>query len=461
MATYENGLFIFRRDFRVIDNNGLNLANTICKRIFPIFIFTPEQVTGTNKYKSKNSIQFMIESLQDLSSQISKMGGHLTCFYGHNPSIVSYLIKQLDINVVCFNADYSPYAIQRELGIIQICDKMGVAVEYAHDYYLHPPGSIVNGQGEPYQKFTPYYNVASKKKVDSPASLRKIHFASSTKQLTNKISLDVAFKRFVGKENPDILVHGGRTNAISQMRIASKNIAHYAQTRDDLSKPTSQLSSFIKFGCVSIREVYKTFRSKHEFIRQLFWRDFYAGVLYSFPQVLGHSLKSKYDKIRWHHNDRWFDAWCDGKTGFPIVDAGMRQLNTTGYMENRSRLIVMSFLIKTLLIDWKHGEKYFATKLTDYDPASNNGNIQWVMGGGSDSMPFFRIFNPWSQQEEHDNSCEYIKKWVSELSSLEPNIIHNWETEWKKYKDIKYPKPICDYSEQKEKCLKMYKDALY
>ena len=458
--TYENGLFIFRRDFRVIDNIGLNLLNSKCKRIYPIFIFTPEQVTGSNKYKSNNAVQFMIESLKDLSSQINKMGGNLLCFYGHNNTIVTNLIKTLDINIVCFNADYSPYAIQRELGIIQICDKIGVAVEYGHDYYLNPPGSIMNGQGDPYQKFTPYYNTASKKKIDAPAGLRNIHFASSSKNLTNKISLDDAFNRFT-KSNPQILVHGGRTEGLKQMRNAVKNIAHYAKTRDELSKPTSQLSAYIKFGCLSIREVYKLFRSKHDFIRQLFWRDFYANILYSFPQVLGHALKPKYNKIHWHHNTNWFKKWCDGETGFPIVDAGMRQLNSTGYMHNRSRLIVMSFLIKTLLIDWKHGETYFATKLTDYDPASNNGNIQWVMGGGSDSMPFFRIFNPWAQQEEHDNSCEYIKKWVPELASLEAKIIHNWETKWNNYKEVKYPKPICDYTEQKDKCLKMYRDALY
>ena len=458
--TYENGLFIFRRDFRVIDNIGLNLLNRKCKRIYPIFIFTPEQVTGSNKYKSNNAVQFMIESLKDLSSQINKMGGNLLCFYGHNNTIVMNLIKTLDINIVCFNADYSPYAIQRELGIIQICDKIGVAVEYGHDYYLNPPGSIMNGQGDPYQKFTPYYNTASKKKIDAPAGLRNIHFASSSKNITNKISLDDAFNRFT-KSNPLILVHGGRTEGLKQMRNAVKNIAHYAKTRDELSKPTSQLSAYIKFGCLSIREVYKLFRSKHDFIRQLFWRDFYANILYSFPQVLGHALKPKYNKIHWHHNTNWFKKWCDGETGFPIVDAGMRQLNSTGYMHNRARLIVMSFLIKTLLIDWKHGETYFATKLTDYDPASNNGNIQWVMGGGSDSMPFFRIFNPWAQQEEHDNSCEYIKKWVPELASLEAKIIHNWETEWNNYKEVKYPKPICDYTEQKDKCLKMYRDALY
>jgi deoxyribodipyrimidine photo-lyase len=225
---YENGLFIFRRDFRVIDNVGLNIANNICKRIYAIFIFTPEQVTKANNFKSNNAVQFMIESLQDLSSQIDKMGGHLMCFYGNNNTIVSYLIKELEINLVCFNADYSPYAIQRELGIIQLCDKMGVAVEYGHDYYLHPPGSIVNGQGETYKKFTPYYNVASKMKVDAPAGLRKIHFASSNKHLNYSILLTTALHKFT-KVNPDILVHGGRVNAISQMKIASKNIKNYAK----------------------------------------------------------------------------------------------------------------------------------------------------------------------------------------------------------------------------------------
>ena len=189
------------------------------------------------------------------------MGGKLLCFYGHNNFIVSHLIKELDINIVCFNADYSPYAIQRELGIIQICDKMGVAVEYGHDYYLHVPGSILNGQGEIYQKFTPYYNSASKKKVEPPSKLKKIHFTNTNKHLPNSISLDTALKRFIGsKFNDNILVHGGRTEGIKQMRIAVKNIANYLKTHDDLTKQTSQLSAYIKFGCVSIREVYKIFK---------------------------------------------------------------------------------------------------------------------------------------------------------------------------------------------------------
>jgi deoxyribodipyrimidine photo-lyase len=371
------------------------------------------------------------------------------------------LIKELDINLVCFNADYSPYAIQRELSVIQVCDKMGVAVEYGHDYYLHPPGSIVNGQGEPYQKFTPYYNIASKKKVDAPIGSRIIHFASASKHLTNKISLDNAFNKFVGKANPNILVHGGRDEAIKHMKIAAKNISHYARTRNELSKPTSQLSAYIKFGCVSIREVYKTFRSKHDFIRQLFWRDFYANILYSFPQVLGNALKPNYNKIKWHHNERWLNAWKKGETGYPIVDAGMRELNATGYMHNRSRLIVSSFLVKTLLISWEEGEKYFAIKLTDYDPASNNGNWQWTSGSGADSQPYFRIFNPWEQAKNFDPDCEYIKKWIPELRDVPVKDIFNWEETNKEYKDTKYPKPMVDYKKQKELTLKMYAAAFH
>lgn len=458
---FENGLFIFRRDLRIIDNNGLNLLNEKCKNIYTIFIFTPEQVGTGNKYKSDNSVQFMIESLQDLASQISKSGGHLYTFYGHNEKVVADCIKAWNINVVCFNLDVTKYARERDEKIIKLCEHMKTYVMYDYDYYLCEPGEVLNGAGETYQKFTPYYNTAKKLKVEKPAGKRQIHFKSDDAHIPNKISLEEAMKKFVGNENPDILVHGGRQEAIKQMRIASKNITHYAQTRDELSKPTSQLSAYIKFGNISVREVYYAFKNNHPFIRQLYWREFYSGVLYSFPRVLGHALKPKYDKIKWHHNERLFQAWCKGITGFPAVDSGMRQLNATGYMVNRARLIVASFLVKTLLIDWREGEKYFATKLTDYDVASNNGNWQWISSGGADSQQYTRIFNPSLQGENFDKDCIYIKKWVPELSSLEPKIIHNWETEWVNHKDIKYSKPICNYSEQRKKALDMYAKALY
>jgi deoxyribodipyrimidine photo-lyase len=457
---YENGLFIFRRDLRIIDNIGLNFANTLCKNIYTIFIFTPEQVSNANSFKSDNAVQFMIESLDDLQSNIRKMGGNLLCFYGKNDNIVNSLIKELDINVVCFNADYSPYAIQRELSIISVCDKLGIPVEYAHDYYLHTPGTILNGSGETYQKFTPFYQASLKKKVDTPTTYKHISFTSTNKQLTNSISLSTAFKRFT-KMNPNILVHGGRDNGLKQLVIAAKQIQNYAKTHNKLTFATSQLSAYIKFGCVSIREVYHKFRTKHDFIRQLFWRDFYANILFAFPYVLGSSMKPNYNKVKWHSNSNWFKKWCQGETGFPIVDAGMRELNLTGYMHNRARLIVSSFLVKTLLISWEQGEKYFAQKLTDYDPASNNGNWQWTAGSGADSQPYFRIFNPWRQAEEYDPDCEYIKKWIPELKNVSTKDILHWETEYIKYKDIDYPKPICNYEEQKEKALTMYRNVFH
>jgi deoxyribodipyrimidine photo-lyase len=454
-SKFENGLFIFRRDLRIVDNNGLNLLNEKCKNIFTIFIFTPEQVGSGNKYKSDNSVQFMIESLQDLASQINKSGGHLYTFYGHNDKIVADCIKAFDINVVCFNLDISPYAKERDEKIIKLCEHMKTYVMYDYDYYLHQPGTIVNGSGEPYQKFTPYYNTALKKKIESPAGPRKIHFKRSESHIPGKISLEQAFNKFT-KENPDILVHGGRPEAIKTLKTAVRTQTHYPKTHNELDKQTTQLSAYIKFGCISIREAYKALHEKRDIIRQLIWRDFYANILYSFPHVLGHAMKQKYNKVHWHHNTNWFKAWCDGETGFPVVDAGMRQLNETGYMHNRARLIVASFLTKTLLIDWREGEKYFASKLTDYDPASNNGNWQWVASTGADSQPYFRIFNPWEQAKNFDPDCEYIKKWVPELADVPEKDILNWETEWNKFKDIKYCKPIVDYKKQKDLALKMF-----
>jgi deoxyribodipyrimidine photo-lyase len=458
---FENGLFIFRRDLRIIDNNGLNLLNDKCKNIYTIFIFTPEQVGSGNKYKSDNSVQFMIESLQDLASQISKAGGRLYTFYGHNDAVVADCIKAWDINLVCFNLDITPYAKERDEKIIKLCERMKCYVMYDYDYYLHQPGTIVNGSDKPYQKFTPYYQTALKHKVETPAKMRKLHLKSSDAHISNKITLDEAMKKFVGNENPDILVHGGRENAIKQIHIAAKNIKHYEKSRDELSKPTSQLSAYIKFGNVSIREVYYAFKNNHSFIRQLYWRDFYSGILYSFPRVLGHALKPKYDKIKWHHNERWFDAWCKGMTGIPIVDASQRQLVAQGWVHNRGRMISSSILIKILLIDWRKGEQFYAQHLVDYDVASNNGGWQFSSGSGADSQPYFRYFNPYTQSKDHDPKCEYIKKWIPELKDVPNEDIHNWDTAWENHKDIKYPKPIVDYKEQREKSIKMYKDALY
>lgn len=457
---HENGLFIFRRDFRIVDNNGLNLINSKCKNVYTVFIFTPEQVGSGNHYKSNNAVQFMIESLEDLASEIHKQGGKLLFFYGSNNKVVTDCIEALDIDYVCFNADYTPYALERDHDITEICKKKKIECELAHDYYLHEPGTILNGSKEAYKKFTPYYHACLKKQVQPPSKAHKLKLKQSSKNISNTISLATAFPKFT-KENKDILVHGGRPDAIKTLKTALKTQKHYTTTHDELDKPTSLMSAYIKFGCISIREMYKAFRSNHALIRQLIWRDFYMNVLYAYPYVLGKPMKPAYSKIRWHKNARWFDAWTKGETGFPIVDAGMREMNTTGYMHNRARLIVASFLIKTLLIDWREGEEYFAKKLTDYDPASNNGNWQFCSSSGADSQPYFRIFNPWAQNAKVDPECNYVKKWVPELQNVSAKDIIRWNTEWEKYKkDVKYPKPICNYEEQKEKALAMFR-AIY
>jgi deoxyribodipyrimidine photo-lyase len=456
---FENGLFIFRRDLRIIDNNGLNLLNEKCKNIYTIFIFTPEQVGSSNKYKSDNSVQFMIESLEDLAKEIRSQGGNLYTFYGKNDKVIADCIKAFDINVVCFNLDITPYAKKRDADIIQLCEKMKTYVMYDYDYYLHEPNTILNGTGEPYQKFTPYYQSALKIKVQPPSGKRKIHFRTSSSHISNKITLDEALNKFT-KVNPDILVHGGRDNAIKQMKIAKKTQSHYSKTHNDLDKPTSRLSAYINFGNISIREVYYEFKSNIEFIRQLYWGSFYSNVLYNYPQIIQKSLKPKYDKIKWHINEGWFDKWCNAKTNFPIVDACMTELNVTGFLHGRGRLIVSSFLVKTMLINYKKGERYFAQKLTDYNISNNLNNWMWITGNGASSQEYFKIFNPWTQGYEHDPDAIYIKKWLPMLKDVPAKAIHNWNKEWENYKDTGYGKPILNYEEQRDKALAMYGKAL-
>ena len=256
------------------------------------------------------------------------------------------------------------------------------------------------------------------------------------------------------------LITGGRTNALKQLKDTKNTQQKYDQMRNILTHNTSLLSAYIKFGCVSVREVYHYFKDmfglSSEIMRQLIWRDFYAHVLFAYPNVLDKNS----NKIKWMKNKGYLDKWRTGNTGYPVVDACMRQLNKTGWMHNRGRLITSCFLVKTLLLDWKEGETYYATKLIDYDVASNNGNWQWISGTGVDSMPYFRTFNPWTQSEKYDKDAEYIKKWVPELVDVEPKDIHNWNVMFNNYKSINYPKPIVEFSKQRTKSLELYKKYL-
>lgn len=460
------GLFIFHRDLRIIDNVALNRAIDICDKLYTCFIFTPEQVTSTNKYKSDNSVQFMIESLNDLRTEIKNKGGELMCFYGNQSTVIDNLLTKHQINCVYFNRDYSPYAITRDKDIQNICDKHNIDCHTYSDYYLYEPGSIiVDSSRQAYKKYTPFYNAVINIPVTKPVKKRSFSFAIIDTGSDYKITLTDALKRFVNV-NPNILVHGGSKNAKLKLVLALRDQKKYDESRDFFKYKTTHLSAYIKFGCISIREVYHAFKDKfglnHGLIRELIWREFFAHVLYAYPEVVGQSYQLKYRSLKWSKSETNIEKWKNGQTGFPIVDACMREMNTTGYMHNRGRMTTASFLIKTLLIDWRVGEQYFAQTLTDYDIASNNGNWQGISGTGVDMKPYFRDMNPWIQSYKFDINAEYIKKWVPELKYVDPNDIHKWyETHNDvKYTQVKYPKPIVDYYERKEMMLAMYEKAI-
>jgi deoxyribodipyrimidine photo-lyase len=467
MVNIKNGLFLFHRDLRINDNVGLYYANQDCSKLYTCFIFTPQQVGESNDYKSDNAIQFMIESLDELVKEIGKEGGNLMTFYGNQESVLKILVEKLQIECIYFNKDYSPFALSRDEATNELCKKMNISCKMYSDYYLFEPGTIVSrGSNQAYKKYTPFYEEVIHQSVDLPLKKGKYNFAKSNILLENKISLETAFSKFTHSNNY-ILVHGGRVNGLERLKLALQKQKKYDENRDFFIYETSYLSSYIKFGCVSIREVYHAFRKqfglKHGLIRELIWREFFAHVLYAYPEVVGKSYQPKYRNLKWHNSKVAFKKWMMGKTGFPIVDACMRELNTRGYMHNRGRMMVASFLIKVLLIDWRWGEKYFAQKLTDYDIASNNGNWQGISGTGVDMKPYFRDMNPWIQCQKFDPDAVYIKKWIPELESVESKDIHNWHTacELDKYKNViaKYPKPMVDYNVQKEKMLSFYKSV--
>lgn len=459
MKSYNNGLFIFRRDLRVNDNIGLNEAMKQCRNLYTTFYFTPEQVIQ-NPYKSENAIQFMIESLIELQSKISSMDGELIVLLEEHLKVIDMLCSQLSIDAVFFNQDYSPYSKERDNIIQKYCDSKDIACNMYQDYYLYQPGTVLTTTGSAFQKYTPFYNHVLHLSVLKPNTFSRNILQKPKRTLKYKYLLNDAWRTLISMENKNILVNGGRKNGLMQLKKAIKEQCKYSEKRDELSFNTSFLSAFIKFGCVSIREVYHSIKAKfginHGIIRELIWREFFAHVLHSFPKVLRGPYR--YKSIKWRTSSNDFKKWCDGNTGFPVVDAGMRQMNATGYMHNRCRMVTATFLIKILMLNWRLGERYFAQKLTDYDPASNNGNWQGISGTGVDMKPYFRTMNPWIQSKKFDPDCEYIKQWIPELKDVPAKDIHTWHESWQKHKGT-YIKPIADYKSRTEEMIKMYKTA--
>ncbi len=452
-------IFIFRRDYRLFDNTAFIECYKNSSRLLPIFIFTPEQ-TKDNEYFSSNSFQFLLESLDSLDNVLkNKYKSQLHYYYGTNINVLEKLLKEYKYDSIYFNIDYTPYAIERDNSIKDFCEKNNVTCNVYEDYLLFNIGTLLKADGKAYEKYTPFKNNAKTKKFPI---VNNFQFKSNK---FDKINYDfkVSSLKYVFNEN--LLYHGGRDYALEIL----KNIqifVNYGSERNDLIVNTTHLSAYIKYGCVSIREVFNTIKNafglNHGLIDQLLWREFYYYLVYYFPRVLhGKSLKLQYDGIKWNNDPKIFEAWKEGNTGFPGVDAGMREMNSTGYMHNRARLITSGILIKILNIDWRLGEKYFAQMLIDYDPSVNNGNWQWSSGSGADSQPYFRIMSPWKQVIDNDPDCEYIKKWIPELNDVPNKDILNWNKSYNKYKNIKYPKPIVDYDVMRKEIVDVYKKGIY
>ncbi|WP_394752428.1 cryptochrome/photolyase family protein [Crenothrix sp.] len=441
MFLYDIAVFIFRRDLRLVDNTALNAALRSAKQVIACFIFDDNQI-NPHPYQSKPALHFMLQSLADLSQQFQGVNVNLTFLKGVPAKVIADLHKKHAIQGVFINRDYTPYSQTRDAEIASVCEQLNISLHIEADALLNEPEQALKKDGSAYKVFTAFYNNAQQIPVPLPQSVGKAAFlkVASTTNLEAYAALN-SFQTTV--------VQGGRSAALKQLEVFG-NSGNYTETRDyPALQSTSLLSAHLKFGTVSVREVFYAITqhlgSEHPVLRQLYWRDFFTHIAYHFPKVFGHAFRDKYDKLDWGNNDDYFQAWTEGKTGFPIVDAGMRQLNATGSMHNRVRLIVASFLVKDLHINWQWGERYFAQHLVDYDPCVNNGNWQWAASTGCDAQPYFRIFNPWLQQQKFDAHCDYIYEWLPELRDVPVKIIHNWQK--KHYGDF-YPMPIVDHSRE-------------
>ena len=430
MATKENiAIFWFRRDLRLNDNLGFYKALTSGKKVLPLFIFDTDIIESLPKNDAR--VSFIYDLLEELSIQFKKHDSSLLIKHGRPIEIWRQLIEEYNISEVYYNEDYEPYGIERDEKVDAFFQAKNIAFKGFKDHIIMHPNEVLKDDRTPYAVYTPY----SKKWKNLLADEHLSHYPSE-KHLNQLLLLQVAFPKLkdIGFSSSPIKVRPCRTDGL----------ANFKKERDfPAVKATSEVSPHLRFGSVSLRELIKKTRSQNEhYLNELIWREFFIQVLYHFPKVVSKSFKSKYDNIEWRNNEAEFERWKKGETGYPIVDAGMRELNETGYMHNRVRMIVASFLCKDLLIDWRWGEAYFAEKLLDFELASNNGNWQWVSGTGCDAAPYFRVFNPYTQQEKFDPEGVYIKKWVKDLNELT------------------YPAPMVDHKKARIRALETYKEAL-
>lgn len=426
-------LFWFRRDLRLHDNHALFQALDNNTNVQPIFIFDENILDKLEKSDAR--VTFIHQKLKQINTHLKTIGSSLLIFHGNPLDIFAKLSKDIQLNAVYTNKDYVPYAKTRDEKVHLLLKSNNIKFHSFKDHVIFEENEIVKDDGTPYKVYTPF----SKKWLT--AFHKKEHFSFPSDKLECNF-IKKTDNTFLSLS--DIGFNKTKIN-IPEYNISNNLIDKYEEVRNfPAIEGTSKLGHHLRFGTISIREAVSE-ASKSDnitFLKELIWREFFMTILWHFPHTITKAFKPKYDQITYRNNEIEFKKWCKGKTGYPLVDAGMRELNQTGFMHNRVRMLVGSFLCKHLLIDWRWGEAYFAKKLLDFELSSNIGNWQWVAGSGVDAAPYFRIFNPTTQILKFDKQLEYIKKWVPE------------------FQELSYVKPIVDHKFARERCLNTYKEAL-
>lgn len=432
MTSYIN-IFWFRRDLRLHDYAGLYHALKSGLKVLPLFIFD-RNILNDLEEKRDRRVVFIHRSLGEMQTKLINLGSSLNVYDATPQEAFEEIIRKHNIKTVFTNEDYEPYARKRDKQIELFLKENNVEFKTYKDQVIFEKDEVIKKDGSPYTVFTPY----SKKWKE------KLIFFYSESYSTEKYFHQFYKQQPVALPSLEQLGFEPLDEGFPEKIIPIQNIEDYHQQRDFPGlEGTSRLGVHLRFGTISIRSlVYKANQLNQTFLNELIWREFFQMILWHFPKVVTQSFKAKYDNIQWRNDQNEFHSWCKGETDYPIVDAGMRELNATGFMHNRVRMITASFLTKLLLIDWRWGEAYFAKKLLDYELASNNGNWQWAAGSGCDAAPYFRIFNPYTQTEKFDPDGKYIQKWVPESETAS------------------YPKPIVDYKEARQRALAVYAAAI-
>ena len=444
---YEKSIFLFHRDLRIEDNIGLIDALNNSKEVIPCFIYDSNLIKKLKDAKFRWN--FLNESLLDLDENFKKKGIRLQIVEGITEKSLEKIVKKHKIESIFSNTDFSNYSQKRDEKIYQMCKKNKITFHSSLDFLLHNPHDIKTNEDSPYTIYSFFYKKA---KIFPTRNVTK----NTKKNYSNEI---ISNSSIIKPKITDLEIKGGRKEALKILKNL-ESFTDYDKVRDFPGlNQTTLLSAHNKFGTISIRETYAQIKEvlgiNHTIMGEIYWREFFNYILFHFPYVEKKSFKQKFQDIPWKNSEESLKKWKEGQTGFPIVDAGMRQLNLTGFMHNRVRMIVASFLTKDLHIDWRLGERYFAEKLIDYDTAVNSGNWQWAASTGCDAVPYFRIFNPWRQQERFDLNCNYIKKWIPELEKMEPKDIHNL---WKNFPlNLKYPKPMVVHKNEAEITKEIFK----